>query len=324
MNPLDQTLPFGLTGEGVLILLSASAAFLMVVAIWYGLLERHPMEARAKMLASRRDELRSHALKDKGARRRQKESLTLMRRVVAALKLLQSQQTDKLHDKLSQAGLRSRDAIIVFLFFKVAMPVVLGALAFIAVYLLQVVDLSPGARLLTVLGGVALGFFSPELYVSNQAGKRQKAIQKALPDGLDLLVICAESGLSLDAALDRVANELGAANPELGEELQLTSVELGFLPDRRQALLNLNRRTNLPSVRGVVNTLLQTEKYGTPLSQSLRVLATEFRDQRMLKAEEKAARLPATLTVPMIVFILPTLFIVLIGPAIISVMDNLG
>jgi tight adherence protein C len=175
-----------------------------------------------------------------------------------------------------------------------------------------------------VLGGVALGFFSPELYVSNQAGKRQKAIQKALPDGLDLLVICAESGLSLDAALDRVANELGAANPELGEELQLTSIELGFLPDRRQALLNLNRRTNLPSVRGVVNTLVQTEKYGTPLSQSLRVLANEFRDQRMLKAEEKAARLPATLTVPMIVFILPTLFIVLIGPAIISVMDNLG
>jgi tight adherence protein C len=324
MNPLDQTLPFGLTGEGVLILLSASAAFLMVVAIWYGLLERHPMEARAKMLASRRDELRGQMLKDKGARRRQKEGLSQMRRVVAALKLLQSQQTDKLHDKLSQAGLRSRDAIIVFLFFKVAMPVVLGALAFVAVYLLQVVDLSPGARLLTVLGGVALGFFSPELYVSNQASKRQKAIQKALPDGLDLLVICAESGLSLDAALDRVANELGAANPELGEELQLTSIELGFLPDRRQALINLNRRTNLPSVRGVVNTLLQTEKYGTPLSQSLRVLANEFRDQRMLKAEEKAARLPATLTVPMIVFILPTLFIVLIGPAIISVMETLG
>jgi tight adherence protein C len=303
MSPLDQTLPFGLTGEGVLILLSAGAAFLMVVAIWYGLLERHPMEARAKMLASRRDELRGQLLKDKGgARRRQKEGLSQMRRVVAALKLLRSQQTDKLHDKLSQAGLRSRDAIVVFLFFKVAMPVVLGAAAFVAVYLLQLFDLSPGARLLAVLGGVALGFFSPELYVSNRAGKRQKAIQKALPDGLDLLVICAESGLSLDAALDRVANELGAANPELGEELQLTSIELGFLPDRRQALLNLNRRTNLPSVRGVVNTLLQTEKYGTPLSQSLRVLANEFRDQRMLAAEEKAARLPATLTVPMIVF----------------------
>jgi tight adherence protein C len=140
---------------------------------------------------------------------------------------------------------------------------------------------------------------------------------------LDLLVICAESGLSLDAGLERVAKEIGNASPDLAEELQLTSIELGFLPERRHALLNLNRRTNLAAIRGVVNTLVQTEKYGTPLSQSLRVLANEFRDQRLLRAEEKAARLPATLTVPMIVFILPVLFIVLIGPAIISVMDNM-
>ena len=123
--------------------------------------------------------------------------------------------------------------------------------------------------------------------------------------------------------MDRVANEIGGASSELAEELSLTSIELGFLPERRHALLNLNRRTNLPSIRGVVNTLMQTEKYGTPLSQSLRVLANEFRDQRLLKAEEKAARLPATLTVPMIVFILPVLFIVLIGPAVLKVMDTL-
>ena len=168
-----------------------------------------------------------------------------------------------------------------------------------------------------------LGFFAPELYVSNLTSKRQLALSKGLPDALDLLVICAESGLALDVALERVANEIGGANAELGEELELTAIELGFLPERRHALLNLNRRTNLPAVRGVVNTLLQTEKYGTPLSQSLRVLANEFRDQRLLRAEEKAARLPATLTVPMIVFILPVLFVVLIGPAIISVMDNL-
>jgi tight adherence protein C len=160
--------------------------------------------------------------------------------------------------------------------------------------------------------------------VNNLVKKRQLLLARALPDGLDLLVICAESGLSLDAALDRVANEIGEASAALAEELSLTSIELGFLPERRQALLNLNRRTNLPSIRGVVNTLLQTEKYGTPLSQSLRVLANEFRDQRLLKAEEKAARLPATLTVPMILFILPVLFIVLVGPAVIQVMDTLG
>ena len=204
------------------------------------------------------------------------------------------------------------------------MPVLLAAVTFLLVYLLEFGDLSPGMRLLTVLGGAGFGFFVPELYVSNLTKKRQLALSRSLPDGLDLLVICAESGLSLDASLDRVANEIGGASPALAEELSLTSIELGFLPDRRQALLNLNRRTNLPSIRGVVNTLMQTEKYGTPLSQSLRVLANEFRDQRLLKAEEKAARLPATLTVPMIVFILPVLFIVLVGPAIISVMDTIG
>ena len=214
--------------------------------------------------------------------------------------------------------------MVVFLFFKIAMPVFVAGLAFLFVYLLEAGQLAPPIRLLVLLGAAGLGFFVPDLYVTNRIGKRQYAIQKALPDGLDLLVICAESGLALDASLERVANEIGGASPELAEELSLTSVELGFLPDRRQALLNLSRRTSLPSIRGVVNTLVQTEKYGTPLSQSLRVLANEFRDQRMLRAEEKAARLPATLTVPMIVFILPVLFIVLAGPAVIKVMDNLS
>jgi tight adherence protein C len=323
MNKLDQYLPFGLTADSLLVILIAGLAFLTVLAVWYGLLERHPMERRAKMLAERRDQLRGAMLRDK-PRKRRSESLGAMRQVVNLLKLMQSQQSDKLNDRLAQAGLRSRDAIVVFLFFKVVTPVLLGALAFLLVYLLQVGDLSPTGRLLAVMGGIVLGFFAPELYVSNLTKKRQLALSKGLPDALDLLVICAESGLSLDVALERVATEIGGANTELAEELSLTSIELGFLPDRRQALLNLNRRTNLPSIRGVVNTLLQTEKYGTPLSQSLRVLANEFRDQRMLKAEEKAARLPATLTVPMILFILPVLFIVLIGPAIINVMDNLS
>jgi tight adherence protein C len=323
MNELNKMLPFGLTADDLLLVLLAGVAFITVLAVWYGLLERHPMERRARMLAARRAELRGQMLKDRGHSRRQQESLSVMRRVVVLLKLVQSQQSSKLNDRLAQAGLRSRDATIVFLFFKVATPVLLGAAVFVLVYLLEIGDLSPATRLCVVLAGAALGFFAPELYVSNLTSKRQLSLSRGLPDALDLLVICAESGLALDVALERVANEVGGANPVLGEELQLTSIELGFLPERRQALINLSRRTNLASIRGVVNTLLQTEKYGTPLSQSLRVLANEFRDQRLLRAEEKAARLPATLTVPMIVFILPVLFIVLIGPAIISVMDNL-
>ena len=174
-----------------------------------------------------------------------------------------------------------------------------------------------------VLGSALLGFYAPDIYLQNAAKKRQQAIQKALPDGLDLLVICAEAGLSLDTALNRVADEIGPSSPELAEELGLTAIELNFLPERRQALANLDRRCDMPAMRGVVSTLTQTEKYGTPLSQSLRVLSGEFREQRMLRAEEKAARLPATLTVPMIVFILPTLFVVLAGPAMLDVYDNL-
>lgn len=323
MSALDHLVPFGLTADNLLLVMMSAVAFMTVLAVWYGLIERDPMERRARVLAERRAELRSSMLKDRNPNRRQQESISVMRRVVTLLKLMRSEQSSKLTERLAHAGLRTRDALTVFLFFKVAAPLLLGAVAFLLVYLLQIGDLSAAGRLCAVLGGAVLGFFAPELYVSNLTSKRQLALSKGLPDALDLLVICAESGLALDIALERVANEIGSANPELAEELELTGIELGFLPERRQALLNLNRRTNLPSIRGVVNTLLQTEKYGTPLSQSLRVLANEFRDQRLLRAEEKAARLPATLTVPMIVFILPVLFIVLIGPAIISVMDNL-
>jgi tight adherence protein C len=324
MNQLDRLLPFGLNAELLFVAMASSVAFFVVLAIWYGLLETNPMERRARMLTERRAELRGQLARAGSRRRSRQDGLSAMRQVVGALKLLQSKQSAKVHDKLMQGGFRSRDALVVFMFFKIAMPVALGALAFLCVYLLEIGALSPSLRFLVVAAASVLGLFTPDLYVSNSTKKRQLALLKALPDGLDLLVICAESGLALDAALDRVANELGGASPELAEELSLASVELGFLPDRRQALLNLNKRTGLPSIRGVVNTLIQTEKYGTPLSQSLRVLSNEYRDQRMLKAEEKAARLPATLTVPMIVFILPVLFIVLIGPAILSVMDNIG
>ena len=273
MSELNPFLPFGLTSDNLLLVLMTAVAFMTVLAVWYGLIERDPMERRARVLADRRAELRGSMLQGRGPNRRQRESLSAMRRVVVLLKLMQSQQSSKLTDRLAQAGLRSRDAVTVFLFFKVATPVLLGAAVFVLVYLLQIGDLSPAVRLCAVLGGGVLGFFAPELYVSNLTSKRQLALSKGLPDALDLLVICAESGLALDVALERVANEIGGANAELGEELELTAIELGFLPERRHALLNLNRRTNLPAVRGVVNTLLQTEKYGTPLSQSLRVLA---------------------------------------------------
>ena len=149
-------------------------------------------------------------------------------------------------------------------------------------------------------------------------------MQRAVPDMLDLLVICAEAGLTLDSALLRVVKEMAQTGPELADELNYTAIELGFLPERRQALRNLSTRVTLPSIQSVTATLIQSEKYGTPLADSLRVLSSEFRNERMMIAEEKAGKLPATMTIPLILFILPTLFVVLIGPAACQVNDILN
>jgi tight adherence protein C len=168
---------------------------------------------------------------------------------------------------------------------------------------------------------VIAGYKGPDIFLQNMITKRTQAIRKGLPDALDLLVICAEAGLTVDAAFGRVAREFGRAFPELGDEFTLTSIELSFLTERKQAFENLAYRVDLDSVRGVVTTMIQTERYGTPLASALRVLSAEFRNERMMRAEEKAARLPAIMTVPLILFILPVLFVVILGPAACSIAD---
>ena len=178
-------------------------------------------------------------------------------------------------------------------------------------------------KLMGFAATVALGYKGPELYLSNKSAKRTKEIQKGLPDALDLLVICAEAGLTVDASFNRVAKELGRAYPELGDEFALTAIELSFLNERKMAFDNLAYRVDLEAVKGVVTTMVQTERYGTPLASALRVLSAEFRNERMMRAEEKAARLPAIMTVPLILFILPVLFIVILGPAACSINDAL-
>jgi tight adherence protein C len=168
---------------------------------------------------------------------------------------------------------------------------------------------------------VVAGYKGPEMFLKNKASKRTNEIRKGLPDALDLLVICAEAGLTVDSAFNRVAKELGRAYPELGDEFALTAIELSFLTERRQAFENFAYRVDLDAVKGVVTTMIQTERYGTPLASALRVLSAEFRNERMMRAEEKAARLPAIMTVPLILFILPVLFIVILGPAACSISD---
>ena len=183
---------------------------------------------------------------------------------------------------------------VAVIFGRLVLPIVFGALIVYVVYIAEFFpEWGPLKRYGLVAGVFILAYKAPDLYLKNKIQKRATAIRKGLPDALDLLVICAEAGLTVDAAFHRVARELGRAYPELGDEFQLTAIELGFLTDRRTAFENLALRTNLDSIKGVVTTMIQTEKYGTPLASALRVLSAEFRNERMMRAEEKAARLPA-------------------------------
>lgn len=322
MSMLGQLI--GISPQSLIVMGAGVAAFITTFAVWHGLLVNDSLSARARSLGKHRETLKSGLLKSKGNSFRRVETMTLMRNITKRFNLLKGEHVNKVEQRLMRAGWRSKDAVVMFMFFKLSLPFVFGGLGLFAVFTLTSADLEPVFKVLAAMAGVVVGAYLPEIIVSNVVKKRRVLLQKGLPDALDLLVICAEAGLALDAALTRVANEMQRSFPELADELGLTAVELGFQPERRIALDNLVRRTDMASIRGVVNTLVQTEKYGTPLAQSLRVLAAEYRDERMLKAEEKAAKLPATLTIPLIMFILPTLFIVLLGPAILRAIDGLG
>jgi len=308
--------------------LSAVATFAVLVALYAATTVRDPMARRVKALNERREQLKAGIVASTSKRRRnitnRNEVADRVRALLSSLKMLQDEQVQKAQQRLMQAGIRSKDLAFVVIFARFVLPVVMGAIILVVVY---VIDYFPtwGAfkKYGLVAGTLLLAYKAPDLFLRNKVQKRSHAIRKGLPDALDLLVICAEAGLTVDAAFGRVARELGKAYPELGDEFALTSIELGFLTDRRQAFENLAMRIDLDAVRGVVATMIQTEKYGTPLASALRVLSAEFRNERMMRAEEKAARLPAIMTVPLILFILPVLFIVILGPAACSINDAL-
>lgn len=320
---IEAWLPAGTSPEAAITAIAAFSAFGCAVAVWQAFVTRSPAGNRARRLMRRREELRAGLAQSRGHAIRSVSTMTLMKTVTQKLNLLRAETTGRIAGRLARAGWRSREALITFGFLKAALPIVGAAVGFIAFDVLGLVRLPPGLDSFAPLAAAAIGLYAPDVFVKNAIQRREKAIQKGFPDGLDLMVICAEAGLSLDASMTRVAAELERGCPELADELGLTAVELGFLPERRKAIENLTKRCQLASVRAVANTLYQTEKYGTPLANALRVLAAEFRNERLMKAEEKAARLPTILTVPMILFILPTLMIVLAGPAAIKIMDSL-
>jgi tight adherence protein C len=303
--------------EKTLTILIAVGAFVAFWAGWVAVTWRHPLQARLEALSTRRMKTRTEA--NAGQRGgRAATSIGLMRKLADRLNLLRGAAAEQTTRKLRHAGFMSRDASVVYVFVKLALPLALG---FLMLALTSVPDLLGVDEAMVgplCIFAVLAGFMMPEIYIKNVATKRRDILNYVLPEGLDLLTICVEAGLSIDAAFRRVAREMQASMPELAAEFEMTAMELTYLPDRQQALENFAERSDSSAVQALVNALRQTEKYGTPLANSLRVLSQEFRQTRASKAEEKGARMPALMTVPLMVFILPTLITVLLAPAIMS------
>ena len=307
-------------------LLAAVATLAVLTAIYAATTVKDPMARRVKALNDRREQLKAGIVASTNKRKtltNKNQAADRVRGILSSFKMLQDDQIKKTQTRLQQAGIRAKDLAFFIIFARFVMPVVLGIAAIVLVYVIDFFpDWTAFKKYGFVAGTLVLSYKSPDLWLGNKIKKRSHGIRKGLPDALDLLVICAEAGLTVDAAFNRVAKELGKAYPELGDEFGLTAIELGFLNERRQAFENFANRVDLEAVRGVVTTMIQTEKYGTPLASALRVLSSEFRMERMMRAEEKAARLPAIMTVPLILFILPTLFVVILGPAACAISDS--
>ncbi|MEZ5680303.1 MAG: type II secretion system F family protein [Erythrobacter sp.] len=306
-------------------ILAGIAALAVIVAIYSAVTIKDPMAKRVKALEGRREELKSGLVTSSAKKRqslvRKTDTTEKIKDTLGNMKVLQQSQVDIVQQKLAWAGIRNKELAVLIIGLRMILPIVLGGTAFVLLYLVEIYPDWQMKRVMALAAALFAGYKGPEMYLSNIAKKRSDAIRKGLPDALDLLVICAEAGLTVDAAFNRVAKELGRAYPELGDEFALTAIELSFLNERKKAFDNLAYRVDLEAVKGVVTTMIQTERYGTPLASALRVLSAEFRNERMMRAEEKAARLPAIMTVPLIMFILPVLFIVILGPAACSIAD---
>jgi len=305
--------------------LAAGACFATIVTVAAPALSENKLGSRLKEVAKKREELRKKSRADlaKGGSLQHKDANSFAKSLVNKFNLQKALADDTLTEKLVRAGLRGQAAQTMFYFYRAALPIAFGLFALFYVIMLGA-EMPFHMKAVAVVGGVAAGFYAPNLYLKNLADKRRQKIMEAFPDSLDMMLICVESGMSIEMALGRVGQEIAPASVELAEEFALTTAELSYLPERRMAYENLARRANHPGVKAVAMALTQAEKYGTPVGQALRVMAKENRELRLSEAEKKAASLPPKLTVPMIVFFLPVLFAVIIGPAIIQVNEMLA
>jgi tight adherence protein C len=312
------------SGLAVLAASVAAGGLMLVAGAGHWLYEKRARMARVRATVGKRTGRVATAgsLRGKEKEAWQEGALNFMKLATKRASIAKDRQSRETKALLMGAGFKGRDAIVVYTFFKLVSPIVFLAGAALVVYGLSPIGKGPMMDAAAVMAAALVGSKLPDFIIGKMRAKRLEAIRKALPDSLDMLVICAEAGLSSDAALKRVVAEISRKASVLGEELNQTALELSFMPERRTALENLAERAPLPSINAFVNTMIQAEKYGTPLARAFKVLSQEQRTERMLRAEEKAGRLPATMTVPMMLFILPALFIVLIGPAVLDILDN--
>ncbi|MCI3135355.1 type II secretion system F family protein [Phenylobacterium aquaticum] len=315
--------------DNILAVFVAVICFATIMTIVTPMMSRSTLETRLKSVSTRREELRRksrEALAGKAAASsslRQKDA-GLYKKVVDRLQLSRLLEDPKVVEKLAQAGFRGPRPVTTFYFFRFVLPFVFAAITGLYLFLINSFGLPAMTRVAFTVGGLTLGYYAPNVYITNVSQKRRESIVAAFPDALDLLLICVESGMSIEAAIQKVSQEIGGTSIELAEELTLLTAELSYLPERRQAYEGLARRTNHPGIRSVMTAMIQAERYGTPLGSALRVMAKENREMRLAGAEKTAAQLPAKLTVPMILFFLPVLFIVILGPAVIKVQDMMG
>jgi len=303
-------------------LAAAILAFATIVTLGLPLMERDGLNDRLKSVARRREELRARhhaALNQKRGSLRVAPS-SLMKSTLDRFNLTNMLESEDSRDKLARAGYRGQAPLIAFMFFRFVMPGIVFLVTLLYLFALTNFHWPVMMKVSAAFAGALLGYYLPDIFVSNMTARRQQSIMRAFPDALDLMLICVESGMSIESAFGKVAAEIGTQSGELAEELGLTTAELSYLPDRSQAFDNLAKRCGHSGVKAVAIALNQAEKYGTPMGQALRVTSQENREMRMQEAERKAASLPAKLTVPMIVFFLPCLFVVILGPAIMKIM----
>ncbi len=304
-------------------LLAAIAAFATALTVLMPVLNRDRLDARMQVMATERDKMRAARLADlakkDGQGKLRSAPKGFMQEVVDRLNLRSVFDSEEVRAKLKMAGMRGQAPLVTYMFFRVAMPIIVVVAALTYLFALSNYPYPAVVKLGLAIGAGYIGFYMPNFFIQNLVQRRQTSIKDAFPDLLDMLLICVQSGMSVEAALQKVSGEIGNQSLELAEELSLTTAELSYLQDRRQAFENLGRRTGIAGIKAVSTALIQAERYGTPVGQALRVMARENRDMRMAEAEKKAAALPPKLTVPMIVFFLPVLFVVILGPAIIQV-----